>query len=94
MIFTDVSYRKEDMASVYKDITSTDHVFVLNPFYYCRDMVEIVHDDFNTTLWISSIFVLLVLLFSFRNIWIALVAFFPMFISWYVMQGYMAVFGL
>ena len=94
MIFTDVSYDKEVTAPLYKQLTSTDHVFVLNPFYYCRDMVEIVHDDFHTTLWISSIFVLLVLLLSFRNIWIALVAFFPMFISWYVMQGYMAIFGL
>jgi predicted RND superfamily exporter protein len=57
-------------------------------------MVEIVHDDFSTTLWISSLFVLIVLLISFRNIWIALIAFLPMFVSWYVMQGYMALLGL
>ena len=57
-------------------------------------MVEIVHDDFSTTLWISSIFVLIVLLVSFRNVWISLLAFLPMFVSWYVMQGYMALFGL
>ncbi|MBQ9410536.1 MAG: MMPL family transporter, partial [Bacteroidales bacterium] len=56
--------------------------------------VEIVHDDFNTTVWISSLFVLLVLLISFKNIWIALIAFFPMFISWFVMQGFMSLFGL
>ena len=57
-------------------------------------MVEIVHDDFSTTLWISSLFVLAVLLLSFRNIWIALLSFLPMSISWYVMQGYMALLGL
>ena len=94
MVFTDVSYPREEEQDVWKAVTQAPHVIVLEPFFYCRDMVEIVHDDFSTTLWISSLFVLIVLLLSFRNIWIALLAFLPMFISWYVMQGYMALFGL
>ena len=94
MVFTDVSYAQEDQDKVWDAVTANDHVIVLEPFYYCREVVEIVHDDFSTTLWISSLFVLIVLLVSFRNIWIALLAFFPMFVSWYVMQGYMALFGL
>ena len=94
MVFTEVSYELQEQDHVWKEITAGENVLVLEPFFYCRDMVEIVHDDFSTTLWISSIFVLIVLLISFRNIWIALLAFFPMFISWYVMQGYMAIFGL
>ena len=94
MVFTDVSYNREDQNKVWKAITQAPHVIVLEPFFYCRDMVEIVHDDFSTTLWISSLFVLIVLLVSFRNIWIALIAFLPMFVSWYVMQGYMALLGL
>ena len=94
MIFTEVSYTKEASRAVLTAVTKANHVIVLDPFFYCRDMVEIIHDDFSTTLWISSIFVLLVLLFSFRNIWIAIIAFLPMFVSWYVMQGYMAIFGL
>ena len=94
MVFTDVSYNLADQQQVWKAVTKAPNVIVLEPFFYCRDMVEIVHDDFSTTLWISSIFVLIVLLVSFRNIWIALIAFLPMFISWYVMQGYMALFGL
>ena len=94
MVYTDVSYEKSQTEDVWKKITSREHILVLEPFYYCRDMVEIVHDDFSTTLWISSIFVLLVLLLSFHNIWISLIAFLPMFLSWYVMQGYMAILGL
>lgn len=94
MVFTDVSYPAENRQEVWTRLAAVDHAIVLEPFFYCRDMVSIVHDDFSTTLWISSIFVLLVLLLSFRNIWIALVAFFPMFTSWYVMQGYMALAGL
>ena len=94
MVFTDVAYPLENQTQVWKEITRSPHVIVLEPFFYCRDMVEIVHDDFSITLWISSIFVLIVLLLSFRNIWIALIAFLPMFVSWYVMQGYMALLGL
>ena len=94
MVFTDVSYLKENEDKVWHALTASPHVIVLEPFFYCRDMVEIVHDDFSTTLWISSLFVLAVLLLSFRNIWIALLSFLPMSISWYVMQGYMALLGL
>ena len=94
MVFTDVAYAEPDRDRVWVPLANCPHVIVLEPFFYCRDMVEIVHDDFSTTLWISSIFVLLVLLISFKNIFIALIAFLPMFVSWYVMQGYMAIFGL
>jgi predicted RND superfamily exporter protein len=94
MVFTDVAFDMADKDNVIKALTAEPNVLVIEPFYYCRDMVEIIHDDFNTTLLISSAFVLLVLLISFRNIWIALLAFLPMGISWYVLQGYMALFGL
>ena len=94
MAFTDVAFAPEDTDIVIAALVSQPNVLVVQPFYYCRDMVEIIHDDFNTTLMISSIFVFLVLLFSFRNFLIALLAFLPMSISWFVLQGYMAIFGL
>ena len=94
MVLTDVAFASSDKDKVIGALVKQPNVLVVEPFYYCRDMVEIIHDDFNTTLFISSMFVLLVLLISFRNIWIALIAFLPMGISWYVMQGYMALFGL
>ena len=34
------------------------------------------------------------LLLSFRDVVIALIAFLPMFLSWYMVQGWMAIFGL
>jgi len=94
MVFTDVAFMPENTDKVIESLVSKPNVLVVQPFYYCRDMVEIIHDDFNTTLLISSIFVFLVLLLSFRNFWIALLAFLPMSISWIVLQGYMAIFGL
>ena len=94
MVFTSVSFAPEDMDPVIEGLIDGPQTLVLEPFYYCRDLVKIVHDDFNTTLWISSLFVLLVLLVAFRNIWISLIAFLPMFLSWYVLQGLMALLGL
>ncbi len=94
MVFTSVAFRPQDADRVTSTLVSGPNALVLEPFYYCRDMVEIVHDDFNTTQWISSLFVLLVLLLAFRNIVTATVAFLPMFLSWYVLQGVMALLGL
>jgi len=75
-------------------VTRLPHAVVVDPFYYTGNMIDIIHGDFNTTLLISSLFVLLVLLLSFRNLMTALLAFLPMFLSWYVVQGWMAIFGL
>ena len=94
MIFSTVAFAPEDMDTVTDALVSGPQTVVLEPFYYCRDMVQIVHDDFQKTLLISSLFVLLVLLISFRNLWVSLVAFFPMFLSWYALQGFMALLGL
>ena len=55
MVFTDASYDIKDQRQVWTSLAAQDHVLVIEPFFYCRDMVEIVHDDFSTTLWISSL---------------------------------------
>ena len=67
---------------------------VVDPMYYTGSLVELTHRDFNAALLLSSLFVLVVLLLSFRNVWVALLAFLPMGLSWYVVQGWMAIFGL
>ena len=94
LVFTSVAFRPEDADIVSDALVAGPNTLVLEPFYYCRDMVEIVHDDFNTTQWISSLLVLLVLLIAFRNPITAFLAFLPMFLSWYVLQGLMALLGL
>ena len=94
LVFTSVltddtnSYRVADV------LTQSPNVIVADPFYYTGDMVNIVHKDFNIVLLISSIFVILVLLVSYRSIVMALLAFMPMFLSWYIVQGIMAIFHI
>ena len=94
MVFTDVSMTFDDKDNVTDELVTNPKTFVLEPFYYCKSMVEVINDDFNIAVWISSLFVLLILLISFRNLITALLAFLPMVLSWFMVQGYMAIIGL
>ena len=94
MVFTDVSMLFDEKDIVTDALVTNPKTFVLEPFYYCKSMVEVINDDFNIAVWISSLFVLLILLVSFRNIITALLSFIPMVLSWFMVQGYMAIIGL
>ena len=94
LIFNSVQLTMENRQSVDDRIAAMPHAVVVDPFYYTGSMITLVHTDFNTTLLISSLFVLAVLLFSFLDVFLALLAFLPMFLSWYVVQGWMAILGL
>ena len=94
MVFTDVSMDFDEKDIATDALVTNPKTFVLEPFYYCKSMVEVINDDFNIAVWISSLFVLLILLVSFRNLITALLSFIPMVLSWFMVQGYMAIIGL
>ena len=94
VVFTSVQLLEANKKTVSDAVAALPSTVVIDPFYYTNDMVSLLNDDFNTILGISSAFVFIVLLLSFRNLWVALIAFFPMSISWYVVQGVMGIFGL
>lgn len=94
LVFTPAMMPQSEKRNVSDAVNAVPNSLVVDPFYYTTDMVEIVHNDFSKVLAISSIFVLVVLLFSFRNVWVALLAFLPMFLSWFVVEGVMAVLGM
>ena len=94
MVFTDVAMDPEQKDKVTDVLVEHPKTFVLEPFYYCKNMVEVIHDDFNIAVWISAVFVLIILLLSFRNFITALLSFLPMVLSWFMVQGYMGLIGL
>jgi len=94
MVFTMARMDKKDAYPVSDCVTALPGAVVIDPYYYTADMISIIHSDFNIILGVSSIFVLLVLMLSFRNILISLIAFMPMFLSWFVVQGIMYLFGI
>ena len=94
LIFNAPQMSKDKASKVSDIIASKPHAVVVDPLYYTGGMISLIHNDFNMALLISSIFVFVVLLFSFRNVLISILAFLPMFLSWYVVQGWMAILGL
>lgn len=94
LVFTSVLTDPSDKKLMCDTVSEDPHVLVVDPFYYTSDMVRIVNDDFNIVLAISSFFVLLVLLLSFRNVAVALIAFVPMCASWFITEGAMAMTGM
>ena len=81
----------EDVSLVLNDIPE---VVVVDPNFYATELVKVVNDDFNKVLGISSIFVLIILLLSFKSVMLALIAFIPMSVSWYVVKGVMGLMGM
>lgn len=67
---------------------------IIDPFYYTNELVKLVKHDFDIALWISSLFVFVVLLISFRSVILALIGFVPMSLSWYILLGVMGIFGI
>lgn len=94
LIFTSALLDEANLKMVNDEVAARDGLVVLDPFYYTGDMVEIVHKDFDSVLLISSIFVFIVLLLAFKNIFVAIISFLPMMLSWYIVQGLMAIFGI
>jgi predicted RND superfamily exporter protein len=94
LVYTSVQLEAESQRKVDDILAAQKGVIVADPFYYTTNMVELMHDDFNTILGISSLFVFLVLLLSFRSMPLAVIAFLPMGMSWYIVLGVMATLGL
>lgn len=93
LIFNTTLQEREKMTANSDLVAAMPHALVVDPLYYTGNMITMIRKDFNTTLLISSLFVFFVLLLSFKDIVIALIAFLPMFLSWYVVQGWMAILG-
>ena len=94
LVFSPVLMKSTNQKAVDDALAAVPHAIVVDPIYYTGNLVELTHRDFNAALLLSSLFVLVVLLLSFRRVWVALLAFLPMTLSWYVVQGMMAIFGL
>ena len=92
LVYFSVKATKENTKAVNDCLTAVDGCMLMNPYYYCKNLIELIRDDFNLIMWISLGFVLLLLLCTYRNIWITLIALVPMVLSWYTVLGAMALF--
>ena len=76
-------------------IANQPNMMVLDTYYYTTDGLNDLNHDFNILQWISMAFVFVVLLFSFHfNVKHTLLGFAPILLSWLIVLGAMAMFGV
>lgn len=76
-------------------IATHPNLLVLDTYYYTTDTLKDLNEDFNILQWVSMIFVLVVLFFSFKcNIKHTLLGFLPIILSWLIVLGSMVVFDV
>ena len=102
LCFTSVRCKNDSVRSDDSDymricdaIASDPDLLVLDTYYYTTDTLLQMNDDFNVLQWLSMLFVFIVLLVSFRfNLLNTLLGFLPILLSWLIVLGAMAIFGM
>ncbi|MDR3340058.1 MAG: methyltransferase domain-containing protein [Candidatus Symbiothrix sp.] len=94
MAMTQVRISEKDKEAVYQYFANSDRLVILDKPYFASKMADVIHTDFNTILYIVSILVFLSILISYGRIEITLISFLPMAISWIIILGLMALFGI
>ncbi|MDR1672488.1 MAG: MMPL family transporter [Bacteroidales bacterium] len=95
LVFVPVRMREGQMSEIGDYLVrNVPRVVVIDPMFYTGNMVKMIHNDFNVILGVSSLFVLIVLLLSFKSVILAVLAFLPMCLSWYIVLGIMAIFDI
>ena len=99
LMLSNVSYRPDsldaDFLRICDAVTKDDRLMVLDTYYYTRDTLRQLNNDFNMLQWVSMGFVFVVLLLSFHFNWkYTLLGFFPIVLSWLIVLGAMALFSV
>ena len=87
--------KESDYNRICEAIVLSPNLLVLDTYYYTTDTLIQLNDDFNVLQWVSMLFVLIVLFFSFHfNIKHTLLGFMPILSSWLIVLGAMVIFDV
>lgn len=87
--------KESDYNRICEAIVSSPNLLVLDTYYYTTDTLIQLNDDFNVLQWVSMLFVLIVLFFSFHfNIKHTLLGLMPILSSWLIVLGAMVIFDV
>ena len=85
----------KDFLNICNSIAKEPNLLVMNTSYYTQDTLSALNSDFNVLQWMSMVFVFLVLHVSFHfNLRNTILGFAPILLSWIVVLGAMAIFGM
>ncbi len=93
-VITVIKATAENEDKVYNAFTENKNLVVFDKKFLTNKFVEIIKNNFNLILGISSLLVLLVLIISYGRIELALITYIPMVLSWLIILGLMGIFGI
>lgn len=94
MCITQVQLSDNQKDFVYNTMGIDPDLVIFDRAFFINKWVSVINDDFNTILFLSSLIIFLALLISYGRFELTLMAFAPMAISWVIILGLMAIFGI
>jgi predicted exporter/1-acyl-sn-glycerol-3-phosphate acyltransferase/2-polyprenyl-3-methyl-5-hydroxy-6-metoxy-1,4-benzoquinol methylase len=94
MVIAQVRLPESNKDEIYRSFEGLNNLVILDKPYFAAKMADVIHADFNTILYIVSILVFMSILISYGRLEITLITFLPMALSWVLILGLMALFGI
>jgi len=94
MAISQIQLTENKKEVVYSEFSNQKGVVILDKPYFASSFVNYIVEDFYFVLFISSLIVFLALLLSYGRFELALITFTPMALSWFIILGLMALFGI
>jgi len=94
MLIAQVRLTEDNKEKVYAAFKNINDIVILDKPYFAGKIANALNTDFNTILYIVSFLVFFSILISYGRIEITLITFLPMALSWVIILGLMALFGI
>ena len=94
MAISQIRLKEEDKTAVYSQFQGDGDIVILDKPYFASRFVNTIKDDFYFVLFVSSFIVFISLFISYGRLELALLSFTPMALSWFIILGLMAIFGI
>lgn len=94
MAISQIRLKEEDKAMIYANFQDDTNIVILDKPFFASNFVSSIKDDFYFVLFVSSFIVFFALLISYGRLELALLSFTPMALSWFIILGLMALFGI
>jgi uncharacterized protein len=93
-VVTVIKTTAENEDKIYNAFIENDHLIVFDKKFLTNRFIEIIRNNFNLILAISSLLVLIMLIISYGRFELALITYLPMVLSWLCILGIMGAFGI
>ncbi|MCI1786302.1 MAG: 1-acyl-sn-glycerol-3-phosphate acyltransferase [Bacteroidales bacterium] len=94
MFISQVRLPNPGRESVYERFSGMKNVIICDQSYFADKAASSINDDFYLVLFISSFLIFFVLWLTYGRLELAVLSFLPMLISWVIITGLMAMFGI